>query len=664
MVHPRLYESLPLNHTRRQRRITLVSIAALAGLISGTFFLEAFHVANSYLEIPLGVTVEPLGASMMGGSTVTGLAELQAANGRPQLWPLPPAAEVWQCEVVVVGGSLGGVAAAFHAMQTGAQTCLIELSPWLGGQISSQGVSAIDESRVIRSSPSFSPSWDGFKRLIRSQVVTLPDWTGLTTPEPVHRLNNCWVGDLCFLPEAGAISSQQWLETASRKAPNSRWATATAFKGAAFDPSGRNITAIYAVQRIPRAADYAPQGRFSRELFHWYAWSSDDTFEKVPIRLEAPPEGRMVVIDATDTGELVAWSRVPHRIGSDAQSLLGEVNAPKQSNPDCTQAFTYPFVIAIADDKGASYQALQKLETGMSRAEHRRAFGMEGFPMFDNRSLFNYRRIVSFAAGPAHASPSLPGEMTLVNWNQGNDWNIMDDPLILTQEAIDEAGQRQNWMGGLSVVALQNAENHAFRFAEWLMDTQATPDRPLALLTGVKAPLGTVSGLSMLPYIREGRRIIGRPAYGQEEFMIREADLRRDMAGGRDFSPTAVGLGHYDIDIHGCRYRNWQPSFEATGAGMTEGRVRPLQIPLESMIPIGLDNVLIGGKTMAVSHIANAMTRVHQPEWSTGGAAGAIAGWLIHDGQPADLTPAQILVTDQIALVQAHLIEQGLRYQW
>ncbi|HAX75183.1 MAG TPA: NAD(FAD)-dependent dehydrogenase, partial [Cyanobacteria bacterium UBA11372] len=33
-------------------------------------------------------------------------------NGRPQLSPLPAAKQVWQCEVIVVGGSLGGVAAA------------------------------------------------------------------------------------------------------------------------------------------------------------------------------------------------------------------------------------------------------------------------------------------------------------------------------------------------------------------------------------------------------------------------------------------------------------------------------------------------------------------------------------------------------------------------
>ncbi|MEN9204168.1 MAG: FAD-dependent oxidoreductase, partial [Thermostichus sp. DG02_1_bins_55] len=72
------------------------------------------------------------------------------AQGWPLLDPQPEPDQVWECELVVVGGSLGGVAAAGHAMRAGVQTCLIELTPWLGGQITSQGVSAIDESLPMR----------------------------------------------------------------------------------------------------------------------------------------------------------------------------------------------------------------------------------------------------------------------------------------------------------------------------------------------------------------------------------------------------------------------------------------------------------------------------------------------------------------------------------
>jgi hypothetical protein len=175
--------------------------------------------------------------------------------------------------------------------------------------------------------------------------------------------------------------------------------------------------------------------------------------------------------------------------------------------------------------------------------------------------------------------------------------------------------------------------------------------------------MGTLSGLSMAPYIREGRRIIGHPAYGQEQFMMREQDLRVDMDGGRDFSSTAIAVVHYDIDIHGCRYRNWKPSYEATRASVNERLARPLPIPLEALIPVGVDNLLIGGKSIAGSHIINAMTRVHQGEWAVGAAAGATAGWLLREA-PTDLTPAQIVVTNQMGTLQSYLVQQKLRYTW
>jgi hypothetical protein len=67
---------------------------------------------------------------------------------------------------------------------------------------------------------------------------------------------------------------------------------------------------------------------------------------------------------------------------------------------------------------------------------------------------------------------------------------------------------------------------------------------------------------------------------------------------------------------------------------------------------------------MAVSHIVNGATRVHYGEWSVGGAAGATAGWLLQEGKPADLTPAQIVVTGQMPALQTFLVSQGLSFTW
>jgi len=602
----------------------------------------------------------PLGRSPVSNETASPVT-VAIENGRPQLSPLPEPKEVWTCEVAVIGGSLGGVAAAAHAMDAGATTCLIELTPWLGGQISSQGVSAIDESQAMRAMQNYAPNWVAFKDRIAQQPVTLPAKLNPQGSLVVDAINSCWVGKLCFPPEAGAIASQQYLEAAAAEAPESRWGTAIAFKGASFDATGQEITAIHAVRRIPRNPAYEPTGRFSQELASWYSWSADATFEKVPLRLEPPPGQRLIVIDATDTGELVGWAGIPHRLGSESQETTQEVNAGAFDNPECTQAFTYPFAIALHDDGGASLAQLSTIEPNYSREEHRKEFAIEGIPVFSGRSFFNYRRMVSTTRNDPFTTTPVLGDIALVNWNRGNDWNWMNPPLILTDEQLDASGQRQNWLGGISEIALSHGENHALLFAQWVLENQATADFPLTYLAGTDGPMGTQSGLSMVPYIREGRRILGRSAYGQEGFMMREADLRRDMAGGQDFSPTKIAVTHYDIDIHGCRYRNWEPTGEASSAPAHESKVRPVEIPLESLIPQGVDNLLIGGKSIAVTHIVNALTRIHHGEWSVGAAAGAIAAYL---QQSPDLNPADIVPNGLIPAVQEYLVEQGLRLEW
>ncbi|MDJ0708067.1 MAG: FAD-dependent oxidoreductase, partial [Leptolyngbyaceae cyanobacterium MO_188.B28] len=430
---------------KRPQRVTRLSIVSIFWLASLALLLNAFKTASSYFANPTALSRGPVSHPLKRSGLGSTVSQMAAANGRPQLSPLPYVDEVWECEVIVIGGSLGGISAASQSMNAGAKTCLIELTPWLGGQVSSQGVSALDESRTMRRAGNFSPTWQSFKQLIRSQSVKLPSWTNLPKSMPVWRLNSCWVGELCFAPRAGAKSAEQWLQASAVKAPGSRWATSTAFKGATFTSSGDEISAIYAVKRTPRSADYAPRGRLSRELHRWYNWSSDEVFQKTPLRLQAPAGKRLMVIDATDTGELIGWANIPHRLGSESQAQTGEISAPEKGNPACTQAFTFPFVLAIHDDGGRSWDALKKIQPGYARHEHRREFSLEGFPMFHGGSFFNYRRMVSTQMNSAHTGWPALGDMTLVNWNLGNDWTWMNPPLILDEASIDAEGQRQNW---------------------------------------------------------------------------------------------------------------------------------------------------------------------------------------------------------------------------
>ena len=55
-----------------------------------------------------------------------------------------------QYDVVVVGGGTGGTAAAIEAARDGARVLVVEESPWLGGMLTSAGVSAFDGNYRLR----------------------------------------------------------------------------------------------------------------------------------------------------------------------------------------------------------------------------------------------------------------------------------------------------------------------------------------------------------------------------------------------------------------------------------------------------------------------------------------------------------------------------------
>lgn len=53
-------------------------------------------------------------------------------------------------DVLIVGGGAGGTCAAIEAARNGAKTCIVEETPWLGGMLTSAGVSAIDGNYRLR----------------------------------------------------------------------------------------------------------------------------------------------------------------------------------------------------------------------------------------------------------------------------------------------------------------------------------------------------------------------------------------------------------------------------------------------------------------------------------------------------------------------------------
>src|SRR4028118_1471972 len=95
------------------------------------------------------------------------------------------------CEILVVGGGLAGVATAYEGLLAGRTVCLTEITDWLGGQISSQGTSALDERPTQRAKQFYSRGYLDLRNRIEKR------YKGNLNP------GDCWVSDSCFLPKDG-----------------------------------------------------------------------------------------------------------------------------------------------------------------------------------------------------------------------------------------------------------------------------------------------------------------------------------------------------------------------------------------------------------------------------------------------------------------------------
>ena len=101
------------------------------------------------------------------------------------------------CEILVAGGSTGGVAAALAAARRGRSVALIEETDWLGGQMTSQGVSALDEHEHIENFGG-TRSYYAIRNAIRRHYGTLNP-------------GNCWVTRLAFEPRVALRVIEQML---------------------------------------------------------------------------------------------------------------------------------------------------------------------------------------------------------------------------------------------------------------------------------------------------------------------------------------------------------------------------------------------------------------------------------------------------------------------
>lgn len=100
------------------------------------------------------------------------------------------------CDVLVVGGGTGGIAAALAAAQGGRSVCLLEETDWIGGQLTAQGVSALDEHEHIERFGG-TRSYYALREAIRDHYRRL---SLALAAQPHGNPGRCWVTRLAFEP--------------------------------------------------------------------------------------------------------------------------------------------------------------------------------------------------------------------------------------------------------------------------------------------------------------------------------------------------------------------------------------------------------------------------------------------------------------------------------
>ncbi|MEO1486082.1 MAG: FAD-dependent oxidoreductase [Bacteroidota bacterium] len=422
-----------------------------------------------------------------------------------------------EVDVIIVGGGAGGTSAAIQAARMGVEIQLLEKTTWLGGMLTSAGVSAIDGNHQIPSGV-----WGAFRQKLYEHYGG---------PKAVA---TGWVSHTLFEPSVGNAILQSMAQFS-------------------------NLEITYE----------AYYSKITKEVGKWV--------------VEYKKKGKTyttratVLIDGTETGELLPVVGADFRLGMDSKKDTDEKEAPENAN-NIVQDLTY---VAILKDIGDSRnkKGLVKKPKDYNLKDYACACKREGGEMFgsvsDCQQMLNYGR--------------LPNKKYMINWpNCGNDY-FVDWPNMNEKEQED---------------ALQKAKAFTQGFVFYIQNELGYKNLRLA------EEFPTKDNFPMIPYHREGRR-----AKGMVTLTANHLENPYDF----NLYKTGIAVGDYPIDHHHDKNPN------APEIDFINIKVPSYSIPLGGLIPEKVENFLVADKNISVSNIVNGTTRLQPVVLGIGQAAGAMA---------------------------------------
>jgi hypothetical protein len=518
-------------------------------------------------------------------------------------------------DVLVIGGSLGGVAAALAAVRMGHRVILSEETNWIGGQATTQGI-PLDEhpwsERYGRTQ-----SYADFREGVRAYYRRHYPLTDAARRDPNLNPGAGWVSKLCFEPRVGLAVLYEML--------------------APYISAGR-------LQLLLRHRPVA----VAMEGDHARAVTVLDETSGTQRSLAAS-----YIIDATELGDLLELGRVESVIGAESRAETGEplaVDGPAE--PHEQMVFTHVFALDHLPGEEHVIDKPRDYHFWKAAQSHRGNFPKFTLPdLFGAKhdhlrrpakpgayvaSTWNFRRVLcreNFAPG------AFPSDLTVAIWP------INEYHLGVLCGVSNEERKRH----------LAAARQLSLSTIYWLQTEAPDPATGRTGFPGLRPRgdvFGTADGLAQTPYIRESRRI-------KAEFTVLEQHFRTDLPetkSGPVKYRDSVGLSGYRVDIHKPTAPGGPPITE-----VVHGKHWLQQIPLGALIPVRVENLLPACKNLGVTHVTNGAFRIHPTEWNIGEAAGALASFCLTRG----LKPRQVRNTPvHLADFQRELQRAGVELDW
>jgi len=354
--------------------------------------------------------------------------------------------------------------------------------------------------------------------------------------------------------------------------------------------------------------------------------------------------------DATEQGDLLPLTKTEYRFGAESKAQTGEPHAKDQPERDNVQGFTWCFAMDYLDGEDHTlgrprdYAYWRDFVLKYRHGDSHKMLTFDtdelrkhAFTPGQEKGFWTYRRI----ADQALFTPGFyRGDITIVNWAQ-NDYSF---------GLIAETSERE------IKKHLEAGKQLSLALMYWMQTEMPRPDggtgwKGLRLRPDI---VGTSDGLAKYPYIREGRRIEAEVTVLEQhvttDARMKETGLAKDAVRALPFADS-VGIGSYWMDLH-ITTRGDQSKF---------GSTLPFQIPLGSLLPKRVENLLPACKNLGVTHLTNGAYRLHPIEWNIGEAVGALAAFcVVQKKSPREVRAQPELLAD----FQKHLRADGVRLEW